>query len=91
MKQTALRELSADAINWDLPAAPVDTSLPLTGSDVVLDLVLDAQAYRLVAQEALHTCHRLTQQLDRLREQHIALRAEYLDLRARVLREDCAA
>ena len=78
----ALRDLHADAIDWDLPTAPVTES-----GDVLADAVVDALAYRLVAQEALHAVHRLTRRLDRLTEQHAALRAEYRDFRARTMRE----
>jgi hypothetical protein len=82
----ALRELPASAICWELPAAPVSES-----DDVITDAIVDAMSYRAIAQEALHALHRLTRQLDRLRQQHAELRAEYRDFRARVMREDRAA
>jgi hypothetical protein len=77
-----LRDLPADAINWDLPPAPVEES-----GDVVADAVIDALSYRLIVQMSFDQLHTLTVQLDRERRQRIKLQQDYQDFRARVMRE----
>lgn len=60
-------------------------------ADLLVEAVLDAQAYRTLAQEAIHALHDLTQRHDRLREQHARLREEYRCLRATTMRTTAAA
>lgn len=78
-----LRELSADEIDWELGAAPMDVNASEDGADVLAEAVIDALAYRLVALESLDALHRLTGQLNRLTEQNAELRDENRRLRRR--------
>ena len=52
-----------------------------------VDAILDAQAYRTLAQEALHVLYRQHRKYDRLYEQHERLVEEYRYLREQVLLE----
>lgn len=51
----------------------------------------DVDAYRLLALEAIHRLHDVTNQRNRLRAQHYRLLDEYRTLRARIMREAIAA
>lgn len=57
------RELTASDMCWELQPAPAVVHV-----DVATDALLDAQAYRELAQAAIHWLHDLHQQHDRLRE-----------------------
>lgn len=51
----------------------------------------DRDSYRLLAQQAIHMLHDLTQQRDRLRASHHRLLDEYRRLRAQIMRADAEA
>jgi hypothetical protein len=58
----ALRELPASAIDWALGPARADAS-----GDALTEAIIDAMAYRALAQETLHALHRLQVKHDALR------------------------
>lgn len=59
----------------------------LVDVEVVVDVIIDAQAYRLLAQQAIQALHDLTVDHDRLRRAHYRLLDEYRNLRVRVARD----
>lgn len=50
--------------------------------DLLVEALVGAQSYRLLAQQAIHALHELTRSHERLREQHHRLLDEYRRLRA---------
>jgi hypothetical protein len=78
-------ELTADEINWELP--PPADSESLTGSEVLVESVIDGLSYRLLALESIDALHRLTMQLDRERQQRLDGLAEFRTFRERVMLE----
>jgi hypothetical protein len=69
------RALTVDEIQWD----PVPTA---TGpADLLTEALLDAESYRVVAQEALHALSRLTARHRRLVEVHRQLCHQHRALR----------
>ena len=73
------RELTADDITWDSPAAP--ESAPAPADDFLVDALIDGQSYRVLAQQAIHHTHELHVALERLRGQHLRLVGDYRALR----------
>jgi hypothetical protein len=70
--------ISADDIRWDLGDLPA----PPPSDDLLTDALMEAMAYRLLAQQALHYAHdlccavdRLTAERNRLLDENRALRA----------------
>lgn len=59
--------------------------------DGLVDLVIERDAYRLVAQQAIHALHDLARERDRLRAAHDRLIDEYRTLRARIVQREIAA
>jgi hypothetical protein len=53
---TVNQPLTVDEINWEQTPAP---GAHVSGEefDVIVDVLLDAQAYRVVAQQAIHQLH----------------------------------
>lgn len=53
--------ITAADITWDLPAddEPIET-----GDDVAVLAIVEAQSYRVLAQQALHALHRVTVERD---------------------------
>lgn len=78
--------VNADAIAWTL----ADELPPASDDDPLVDALLEAQSYRLLAQQAIHALHDLTRERDRLREQHQLLLSEYRHLRESILRTEAA-
>jgi hypothetical protein len=70
----AVRELSVHEINWSLPVTGSEQSSP---SDFVVDVVVEAQSYRLLAQQAVRAVYELRHQHDRLRANYFRLVAEH--------------
>jgi hypothetical protein len=76
-------ELTADDIYWSLEPLPHD---PID-DDPLVNALLDAEAYRLVAQETLHCLHRLQRDHGRLYATHLELVEEYRRFRVQLLRK----
>jgi hypothetical protein len=74
--------LTAADIPWELAVAPATTS-----DDVLVDAVVEAMAYRVLAQQAIHQLHALQGDITRLERERDRLRDEYRSLRERVLRD----
>lgn len=75
--------LAVDDICWE--PAPVTSAVPegncTNTADLFVEALIDAQSYRVIAQEALHALARLTAQHRRLTEVHRRLCEEYRALR----------
>jgi hypothetical protein len=71
-------ELTADAIRWDLAPAPDETS---AATDLLVDVVIEAQSYRLLAQQAVHALHELQRRHDRQQASYYALLDEQRGIR----------
>ena len=83
MRHDPTADVPVEAIVWRLaPPAPDPFD-----EDPLVDALLDADAYRLLAQQALHGLHRLRRDYDRLRATHRDLVEEYRRVRVQVLRE----
>lgn len=59
-----LRELTAADIAWDLQPAPADEAAA-DSTDLLVNVLLEAQAYRTLAQQATHALHELHRRFDR--------------------------
>lgn len=70
--QPALRELTADEIDWTLPPPPAPP--PVTRDEMLVELAIDALAYRLIVVECFDALRQLTIERDRAREECIRLR-----------------
>ena len=81
-----IRELTADAIEWELRPSPSDV-MSSSLEDLVVDAVIESQSYRLLAQTAIHHLHDQAQTIARLRAQQSQLTAEYRALRESILRD----
>jgi hypothetical protein len=66
--------LTADDLVWDLAPVEADAREPADAADVAVDALLDAEAYRTLAQTAIHA-------LAALRVQHARLQAIHADSR----------
>lgn len=75
--------ITAAEISWTL-AAPVDVP---AADDLIVDVLLDARAYRELAQQAIHALHGAHHELARRREAHQLTIDEYRAFRQRVLRD----
>lgn len=75
--------MTAEEIQWVLPPEP---ALARDPEDMIVAVLLDAQSYRLLAQQAFHALRGLTRQLDCLREQQSRLLDEYRSLREQTMR-----
>jgi hypothetical protein len=53
----------------------------------LVEVLVEAQSYRCLAQAAIHALHRLTRDNHTLRQHHHELRDEYRGLRQRLLRD----
>jgi hypothetical protein len=75
-----VRELTDADIEWELPPAPPDI---FRGSleDLIVEALVEAQAYRLVASAAIHQAHGRHVELEQLRAQHARLLEHYRELR----------
>lgn len=80
MTSRELVELTDSDIDWGLPAAP-ETPAPVDTVDLLVDALIDAQAYRQLASLAIHHAHGLHVQLTQVRAQHSRLIEEYRALR----------
>ncbi len=80
MTSPALVELTDSDIDWGLPAAP-ETPAPVDTVDLLVDALIDAQAYRELASLAIHHAHWVQVELTRLRAQHARLIQDYRELR----------
>jgi len=76
-------ELRADEIEWELAPLPAPNLLAMSDEDRLVCAVREAEAYRLLAQQAIHELHDLTVRHDRLSDAHHRLSEEYRALRAR--------
>lgn len=72
-RRAAHGDLHADEICWDLPPAPASTS---GREDLVVDVVIEAQSYRLLAQQAIHALHVVHRRYDQQQTQYYALLEE---------------
>jgi hypothetical protein len=68
-----LAELQAHEINWGLRSVAPDCHPPQNGSDIIVDVLVEAQSYRVLAQHAIHALHDLQRQHNQLRESHLRL------------------
>lgn len=59
--------------------------------DRVVDLMIERDAYRLLAQQAIHRLRELTVERDQLRASHHRLIDEYRTLRAQIILRQAAA
>jgi len=60
---------TVDDIQWELSPVDAHESSLDEPSDLLVDALLEAQSYRLLAQQALHRLHAITIERDLLREQ----------------------
>jgi hypothetical protein len=82
--------LEINLLAGDLPL-PVVTEDETALLNPVVDLTIERDSYRELAQQAIHQLHNVTQQLARLREQHDRLNDQYRCLRAQTIRATVAA
>ncbi len=82
--------LTAADIPWELQEPPAD-DLPYDPEDLLVELLVEAQSYRTVAQQVIHALHDLTQQHDRLRASHYRLIDEHRRLRESILSAELAS
>ena len=78
---TPRRELIDSDINWDLIDAPAAAMTVAHYEDLLTEVLVDAQSYRVLTQEALHALAALTLRYRRLEDQYRALLTEYRALR----------
>ncbi len=62
-----------------------DLALPTEAQ--LVEALINVDAYRLLAQQALHALHELRRELERTRQAHARTLDEYRTLRERVMRE----
>jgi hypothetical protein len=77
--------ITADDLSW----APREARA-LRSDDVLVDVILDARAYRAVAHAAIHALHDFHVTHTRLCQQHARLRDEFRALRAHARRRERA-
>lgn len=68
----ALPELPADEIEWML--GPVPPAAPMPPDEMIVELAIDALAYRLIVVESFDALRQLTIERDRAREECVRLR-----------------
>lgn len=78
------RMLTDRDIDWSLQLAPETDHHP---HDQVVDLAVEAQSYRTLAQQAIHALHDLQRLHDRQQDAAHRTLDEYRALRERVLRD----
>lgn len=74
-------------IRWTPAPVPTPDPLALSDEDVLVNLFAEADAYRRLAQAAVHALHDLQAEHDRHLRAHYRLLDEYRRLREQVLRE----
>ena len=77
-----MSDLTAADLQWELAPAP-----DRPADDLLVDLILEAQAYRLLAQQAVHALHGQTGEVERVQRVLQHARDEFRSLRARVDRD----
>jgi hypothetical protein len=78
--QVRVMELSADDIEWNLRPVTIEPS-----DDLLVDALVEAESYRLLAQQAIHRLREMQLQLDRQKETIARALADNRELRARLL------
>jgi hypothetical protein len=79
---TAHGELLEHEIDWDLVDAPAARATNTSHyEDLLAEVLVDAQSYRVLAQEALHALATLTTRYRRVEQQYRTLLADYRMLR----------
>lgn len=81
--------LTAADISWQLPELPTEDRVG-DRADMLVNVLVEAQSYRVLAQQAVHALHGLTDQHDRLRKQHHRLVDEYRRLNGQPIRPKAA-
>jgi hypothetical protein len=76
--------MTAVDIPWTLGETPASVAVD---DDLLVDLVLEGQAYRLIAQQAINALHHLHCTHEQLRRAHERIKDEYRSFRERILRD----
>ncbi len=88
MRSDSVATITADEICWALTEEPTTT---IDDDDLIVEALVEAAAYRQLAQRAIHTLHDLTVDHARLRNRHHRLLEEYRALRVRTRRPEAPA
>lgn len=82
-----IRPVTADVIRWRPDLLPAIDPLVMSDEDILIATIVESEAYRRVAQQAIHALHDERRDHERLRASHHRLIDEFRRLREQTMRE----